>query len=207
MKCVRQEKGFTRMRPALFLTMFLGLPCCLAWTQLAEKPGLAAPQASPAKPDAGDKPFGNAKRIAWTTSRVTGSPDPPPPYRVRRTFPQLKVANPISVAHEPGTDQLLLVHQLWPWVGPGRILRLKDGSPGNQTELLLGLDRTVYGLAFHPNYPKNGYLFVGSNGPVTTEDRDIPGRRFRPALPRRHASRASPWHALLPLLAIPGRKR
>jgi hypothetical protein len=29
-------------------------------------------------------------RIPWTTSRVVGSPDPPPPFRVVRAFPELK---------------------------------------------------------------------------------------------------------------------
>src|SRR5258708_1564345 len=30
------------------------------------------------------------KRMPWTTSRVTGSPEPPSPYRTERIFPKLK---------------------------------------------------------------------------------------------------------------------
>jgi glucose/arabinose dehydrogenase len=127
-----------------------------------------------------EKPFGLSKRIPWTTSRVIGSPEPPLPYRVRRTFANLKVPYPIAVAHEPGTENVLLVHQLWPWVGPGRVLRLKDDGKGGRVEVLLAIDRTIYGLAFHPDFLKNGYLYLGSNGPVTAEDRDIPGQRFKP---------------------------
>jgi hypothetical protein len=126
------------------------------------------------------KSFGIDKRVPWTTSRVIGSPESPPPYRIRRTFEKLQVANPITIAHEPGTQNLLLIHQLWPWVGPGRILRLKDDGKGETTQTLLSLNRTMYGLAFHPHYRKNGYIYVGSNGPITGEDRDIPGKRFRP---------------------------
>jgi len=126
------------------------------------------------------RPFGLNKRIPWTTSRVLGSPEPPLPYRVRRTFANLKVPYPIAVAHEPGTDHLLLVHQLWPWVGPGRVLRINDDGKGDAVDVLLAVDRTIYGLAFHPEFLKNGYLYLGSNGPVTAEDRDIPGQRFKP---------------------------
>jgi hypothetical protein len=127
-----------------------------------------------------DRPYGIARRVPWTTSRVVGSPEPPPPYRVTRAFSKLTVESPIAVAHEPGTRSLLLVHQLRPWVGAGRILRFTDVETSDRYEVLLDLNRTIYGLAFHPDYEKNGYLFVGSNGPVTEEDRDIPGQRFRP---------------------------
>src|SRR5438128_1568304 len=92
------------------------------------------------------KPYGIASRIPWTTSRIVGSPEPPPPYRVRRVYPELKAPHPIAVAHEPGTEQFLLVHQLWPWVGPGRILRVPENGTGATVEVLLALDRTIYGL-------------------------------------------------------------
>lgn len=137
------------------------------------------PAASPT-PQAAEQSFGIAKRIPWTTSHVVGSPSPPPPYRIRRVFPDLKVANPIGVVHEPGTENLLVIHQLWPWVGSGRILRVRDDGRGDRADVFLNLDRTIYGATFHPDFQKNGYLFVGSNGPVTTDDKDIPGRRFRP---------------------------
>jgi glucose/arabinose dehydrogenase/mono/diheme cytochrome c family protein len=148
---------------------------------------LALPQRPPAlqgvsaaAAPAEEKPFGLSKRIPWTTSKVVGSPEPPPPYRVRRTFPNLKVVYPIAVAHEPGTENLLLVHQLVGWVGAGRILRVKGGGAADQAEVLLSFDRTIYGLAFHPDFLKNGYIFVGANGPVDANDEDVPGKRFKP---------------------------
>lgn len=142
---------------------------------------MKAGEVAPATPrSTTSKPFGLAKRISWTTSKVVGSPDPPLPYRVRRAFPKLQVNNPIGIAREPGTDQLLLIHQNEAWVGAGRILRVKDDGSGDKKEVFLSLDSTIYGLAFHPDYEKNGYLFVGSNGPVTSDDKNIPGQRFRP---------------------------
>jgi hypothetical protein len=47
-------------------------------------------QSPPAKESAPAKPA----RPAWTTSRVTGAPDPPPPYKVVRAFPNLKFTHP-----------------------------------------------------------------------------------------------------------------
>ena len=34
--------------------------------------------------------FSTKSRVAWTTSRVQGSPDPPSPYRTRIAFPRKK---------------------------------------------------------------------------------------------------------------------
>src|SRR5437868_13856504 len=73
----------------------------------------ALPAAESPKPAI--KPFGLAKRIPWTTSRVVGSPNPPLPYRVVQTFTKLKIPCPIAVTREPGADRLLLVYQLSPW--------------------------------------------------------------------------------------------
>ena len=56
----------------------------------------------------------------------------------------------------------------------------KDDGQGEKPTELLSINRTIYGLAFHPDYQKNGYLFLGSNGPVKADDQDIPGQRFKP---------------------------
>src|SRR5436309_2065795 len=65
-------------------------------------------------------------RPLWTTSHVIGSPNPPLPFRARQTFKHLTLPCPIGVAREPGTQALLLWHQLSAWGGRGRILRIAD---------------------------------------------------------------------------------
>src|SRR5262249_36977663 len=115
---------------------------------------------------AAERPYGIDKRVPWDASRVVGSPDPPPPYRVVRAFPKLDVPCPIAVAHEPGTKNLLLVHQHWPWGGAGRILRIPDDDNVKDPEVLISPDGIAYGVAFHPDFEKNGYLYVGLNGPM-----------------------------------------
>jgi glucose/arabinose dehydrogenase len=141
-------------------------------------------------PAAAERPFGLDKRVPWTTSRVVGSPDGPLPYRVRRAFPRLKVPCPIAAAHEPGTDNLLLIHQHWPWGGTGRVLRLKDDPNTDTFTVLLDLDRIAYGLAFHPDYRKNGYLYVGANGPTRAKRKTTRVTRYT-------VSRKPP-HAVVP---------
>src|SRR5262245_7676543 len=43
-----------------------------------------------AQEKADGKPYGIDKRVPWTTSRIKGSPEPPPPYRTVSAFPKLK---------------------------------------------------------------------------------------------------------------------
>src|SRR5262245_42602930 len=59
------------------------------------------PTSSPSKP----------ARIPWTTSRVIGSPDPPPPYRIVRAFPNLKFEKPLLMVRVPGSNRLIIGEQ------------------------------------------------------------------------------------------------
>jgi hypothetical protein len=42
---------------------------------------------------ADEPPFGLDHRIPWTTSRLAGSPEPPSPYSVEKTFTNLDLEN------------------------------------------------------------------------------------------------------------------
>src|SRR5213592_3659997 len=50
---------------------------------------------------ADEQPFGIDRRIPWTTSRVVGSPDPPLPYTVEKTFTNVSWKAPIYLTPEP----------------------------------------------------------------------------------------------------------
>ncbi len=134
--------------------MRLFLLAAAALVIVAQAPGLQPGGAKPA-------------RAPWDTSHIVGSPDRPPPYRVVRTFPKLKVVCPIAVARQPGSDRLLLIQQMQAWTGHGRLLRVKDDPDADSFEVLLTLDGIAYGMAFHPDFAKNGYLYIGDNGPMT----------------------------------------
>src|SRR5260370_42612349 len=60
---------------------------------------------------AADRTFGVSKRVPWTTSRLTGSPDPPPPYKIVRAFPKLTFKNPLLLRNAPGTERLFIGEQ------------------------------------------------------------------------------------------------
>lgn len=120
------------------------------------------------------KSFSLDRRIPWTDSRVIGSPDPPTPYKVVRAFPKLTVKQPLVLAPEPGTDKLFLLHHLGIWAGPTRLLRLRDSQDASETELLVQVQGLAVGFTFHPDYERNGYIYLGLNSsrngrPKTTQ--------------------------------------
>ena len=104
------------------------------------------------------RPYGIAKRVLWTTSNVKGSPEPPPPYRTDPVFRNLKFDEPLAMTAQPGSDRLFVVERY------GKIYSFPNDPHVEKAELFLdlskGKDRAIYGLAFHPNFETNGYLYI-----------------------------------------------
>lgn len=97
-----------------------------------------------------------AERALWTTSKVVGSAEPPDPYRLELAYPKLKLFEPLSAGLLPGTNRLLVAER------PGKIWVLDASSKDPQPQLVVDLKRTVYGIVAHPQFAKNGFLFVTS---------------------------------------------
>lgn len=132
----------------------------IALTLLAAVAGsLAADDARP----------GLAARVPWTTSRITGSPEPPPPYRTERIYPRLSFQNPLDIAFAPGSDRLFVVEQ------SGKIYSIPQEPDCRKADLFLDLPREVRGLdkssdyggvdsalalTFHPRFADNRYCYV-----------------------------------------------
>ena len=57
------------------------------------------------------RPFAIDKRVPWTTSRITGTPEPPPPYRIARAFPKLSFKNPLLMVRNPGSGRFFIGEQ------------------------------------------------------------------------------------------------
>jgi uncharacterized repeat protein (TIGR03806 family) len=119
----------------------------------------------------GAKSFDITKRLPLTTSRVVGSPDPTPPYRVKRLYPNLKTNYPIAVRHQPGSDRLWFITQSYPY-GRTDIHRMKDDPNTKEFETLLKLDGTAYDICFHPKFAENGYVYIGWNGLESGKEQD-----------------------------------
>src|SRR5579884_3183212 len=112
------------------------------------------------------KPFGIERRIPLTTSQVVGSPDPPPPYRVRRVYPSLKLNYPVAVARQPGSNLLWVITEPQPYA-PTTIRRFQDNPNTDRAEKMLEYDGVAYDITFHPSFKENGYAYVGMNGPFS----------------------------------------
>src|SRR4051794_22861615 len=91
-----------------------------------------------------DEPrHGIEKYTPLTTSTVVGSPEPPPPFRVQRLFPKLKMDFPICIRPQPGTDLMLTIDQMQSY-GSTRLGRLRDHADADKIETLLDLKDTAY---------------------------------------------------------------
>src|SRR6516164_917949 len=114
------------------------------------------------------EPPAKPARMPWKTSRVVGSPDPPPPFKVVRAFPNLKFEHPLLLARPPGSDRLFVGEQA------GVLYSFRD-KPDARADLFFDLRKelktlhlhpeakqveAVYGLVFHPDFEKNRQCFV-----------------------------------------------
>ena len=136
--------------------MLIGL-LGLSWATSAESEGDAK---------AIRKPYGLEKRTLWTTSKVIGSPEPPPPYRTAPAFPKLpNFEEPLDLTFAPGTNRLFVAGRwgkIWSFVNKKEVdhadlvLEFK-GAKDSKGE---PMKQVIYAIAFHPKFKENGYLFV-----------------------------------------------
>jgi len=84
-------------------------------------------------------------------------------YSVENAFPNLSFNNPVGIYDaNDGTDRLFVVEQggiIWTFnnnrneIDKYKFLDISD-------QIVTGGERGLLGLAFHPNYEVNGYLYV-----------------------------------------------
>ncbi len=122
---------------------------------------------------AADSPPGFEKRVPWDNARLAGSPEPPLPYTVEKTFVKHSWRSPIYVAGEPGTDRLWVVQEGAEAGRGSQVVRIADDPAADDSEVLLDLPaQLTYSVGFHPDYAANGFVYVFNNGP-----RDVPERQ------------------------------
>ena len=123
---------------------------------------------SPRAVVSGDEPSKPAGREPWTTSRVVGSPDPPPPFKTVNAFPNVKLTHALLVGRIPGTDRLIVAEQTGKVVSfrkhrdakpevffdPRAEIKNLDKTPG-ATEV-----ESTYAVAFHPKFAANRFVYV-----------------------------------------------
>lgn len=108
---------------------------------------------------AAEPPYGLERRFPCDTSRLQGTPEPPPPYRTRRVFDRLRFDRPVHLFAEPGSKRLIVVQ-----LG-GKAVAFANRPAIDKTAPYLDLpDHEMYSLAFHPQYATNNQVFVFANG-------------------------------------------
>lgn len=109
-------------------------------------------------------PVALAGRVPWTTSRVHGSPEPPPIARVERVLPGVTFKGPVELEHD-------VSRELW-WVAQhGGQLLVLDANPGAGAPArppAIALDLAAHGRPFNqllgfaldPGHATNRWIFV-----------------------------------------------
>lgn len=140
------------MRRCLLFASLLGL----GWLGLSLHSTTAEQDKEPVR-----KAYGLEKRVPWTTSKVIGSPEPPPEYKTESAFPKLpKFDEPLDMTFAPGTNRLFVAERM------GKIYSFINKKDTAKSDLTLelkdkdGKKQTIYALAFHPKFQDNGYMYV-----------------------------------------------
>lgn len=113
------------------------------------------------------KKLGIPKRIPWTTSTITGTPEPPLPYKLDRAFPKLTFNNPLLLATAPTLKRFFVLEQ------HGKLFSFPIDDNAAAADLVIDFKKLdnfdkdkargigeSYGLAFHPQFAKNRYCYV-----------------------------------------------
>ncbi|HIA20642.1 MAG TPA: hypothetical protein EYN70_14710, partial [Planctomycetaceae bacterium] len=106
---------------------------------------------------------GIEKRIPWQNLHLHGTPDAPNPYTTQVAFPHLKFFEPLAFSWVPKTNRFAIAAR------PGKIFTFENRRNTRTKDLLIDLQRTVYGLVMHPRFSRNGYFYV-----VSLTDADHP---------------------------------
>jgi len=131
------------------------------WTSLVTAAIAEAGKAEQGRQRARRAAVGIDERVPWTTSRITGSPEPPSKYVVERVFPALTFDQPEEMTAIPGTDRLVVAELR------GKIYSFPNRPEASDVKRDLFADLSpidgflqVYGLTFHPKFVENRYCYL-----------------------------------------------
>ena len=115
----------------------------------------------------GRGPAAEPARVPLTTSKVVGSPDPPPPYRTVNAFPKLRFDHPLHLTAAPDSDRLFVCEQ------GGKIFSFPNRPDVPSADVFFDVRKradadlppgvvfdNLYALAFHPKFATNRQCFV-----------------------------------------------
>jgi putative heme-binding domain-containing protein len=108
-------------------------------------------------------------RPVWTTSKLTGSPEPPPPMRAEPAFPRLAFKAPVALVPFPDGKRYVLVEE------KGKLYTFPNDPACEQADLFIDLPKEIlgwekvercrgvggsYAFVFDPDFAKNRQVYV-----------------------------------------------
>src|SRR5205809_8132071 len=75
------------------------------------------------------------KRVPWTTSRIKGTPEPPPPYRAERAYPKLTFREPVFLVRTNAIDRWFVGERL------GKIYSFPKKPDVDKADLVIDLTK------------------------------------------------------------------
>jgi uncharacterized repeat protein (TIGR03806 family) len=140
--------------------MHLGRLACVALVLAVAGDGFRSARGQDAAGRDEPRPASGGVRPAWTTSRVRGSPEPPPPYVAERAFPRLAFNKPVELVAAPGSNRLFVAEQ------GGKIFSFPNDPDCQRADLAADLRagirglQHVYSLTFHPRFAENRHAYA-----------------------------------------------
>ncbi len=136
-------------RSAIFLSMLLAIVSSLAPTSSAQTP------------------------LRWKSSRVKGTPEPPPPFRLERVFAEVDLHQPTEMVRLPHTNRWVVVQV------DGTILTFDKSDPTKVHTAITQNDVAskklrAYGIAFDPDFPRTPECYIA----YTAIPKDLQGTRL-----------------------------
>lgn len=96
----------------------------------------------------------------WTTSRIHGTPEAPKPFIAEQTFTQIALHDGLEMVAVPGVHRFAAVENT------GKVFTFADTPDAASQHLLIDLKAKheklshAYGIAFHPKWRENGWVFI-----------------------------------------------
>ncbi|MEQ1826997.1 MAG: PQQ-dependent sugar dehydrogenase [Pirellula sp.] len=115
------------------------------------------------------------RRTSWELSKIRGTPDPPPPYSLKRAYPNLSFMGPVSIHSIPKragdtSNRFAVVLQ------SGKLFCFDEDEQVEKVELMIDLAKpppkfsefkasdkhsiNAFSMAFHPEFATNNYVYI-----------------------------------------------
>ena len=96
----------------------------------------------------------------WTTSRIHGTPEAPKPFIAEQAFTHIELHDGLEMIAVPGAHRFAAVENT------GKVFTFADKPQAASQHQLIDLKAKheklshVYGIAFHPKWRENGFVFI-----------------------------------------------